>query len=78
MAASLLSKPGSKLGPCAGECRHLDCFETRRTADSKCPICEEPIGYDRLYYLTDVREDGRVYSHADCFEMAAETLARAK
>ena len=50
MGWGLLPKPGTKVGPCVGECEHTDCAKTRSMAESKCSICDEEIGYERGFY----------------------------
>lgn len=50
MAAGMLPRPGSKLGPCKSACVHRDCGETRMMAEEMCRICRKPIGYDRLFF----------------------------
>ena len=67
MAAGTLAVPGTKHGPCAEECQHRDCAATRRSAEGRCRICGELIGYGTRVYW----EDG-VYVHADCVEDEAE------
>jgi len=71
MAAGILPKPGTKLGPCTGTCKHKDCKESREMAASVCGICDEPIGFDHRFYS---RESGG-YVHADCYEGWAEAHA---
>ena len=50
MAAGILSKPGTKNGPCEGPCQHRDCAETKLWAMLCCRICKERIGYDKRFY----------------------------
>jgi len=70
MAAGYLDEPGHEYGPCVGECAHVDCAATRRTAESICRCCGEPIGYDRAFYLDPETQNGPVDDrrdvHADC------------
>lgn len=69
MAAGTLPKPGSTYGPCAGECKHLDCKETREMAAAPCIFCHKPIGYDTPFF----QELGeRRYTHAVCLYNAEE------
>ncbi len=49
MAATKIPAPGTKLGPCADECAHLDCRASREQATRVCGHCGEPIGYDRWW-----------------------------
>ena len=63
MAAGALPKPGTKYGPCKGQCEHTDCAATRRMAATACGVCGEPIDYDRAFYDTD-----RGLEHAYCTE----------
>ena len=67
METSTLSKPGTKFGPCAGDCKHLDCSATRSMAESVCKFCHKPIGYERAFYST-----GDAYQHAVCAEIAID------
>ena len=66
MAAGVLPKPGSKYGPCEGDCQHIDCAETRRMAAQTCFFCSEAIGYDKRFYVDPDRREGLV--HAICLE----------
>ncbi len=50
MAAGMIPRPGTKLGPCSGECSHVDCAANRADAASVCHFCQKPIGYDTLHY----------------------------
>lgn len=61
MAFATLPKPGSKYGPCETECRHIDCASTRRAAESICPVCQQPIGYDQAYWTVEAFNQ-----HVDC------------
>jgi hypothetical protein len=63
MAAGTLPKPGTKYGPCKGDCEHRDCAATRRMAGTACPTCGDKIGYNRRFYETD-----RGLEHAYCLE----------
>lgn len=49
MAYSTLPHPGTAFGPCLEECTHRDCAETRRMAESICPVCGGSIGYYRSF-----------------------------
>ena len=69
MAAGVLPKPGTKLGPCK-RCQHIDCEETRSRAESKCLYCSKPVGYGVRIY-----QHGDYTVHADCHEDAAERNA---
>lgn len=74
MAALVLPKPGTKLGPCKGGCEHKDCRQTIMDAQSVCWFCLKPIGYNRLYYRSqtiDNRASGYL-AHAGCMETAVE------
>jgi len=51
MGYSMLSEPGSEFGPCKDGCDHKDCVWTRKTAESICRFCNEPIGYNRGFYV---------------------------
>ena len=67
MAAAILSKPGTKVGPCAESCHHKDCAETRGQAVALCVYCGKPIGYDARFY-----QEGNALAHAECSEEAAD------
>ena len=67
MAAGILPKPGTKVGPCKGKCRHIDCADTRARAASTCLYCRKPVGFDVRIY-----QHGDYTVHAICHEDAAE------
>lgn len=69
MAAGILQKPGSKLGPCKAACKHRDCGQTREDAGAACRFCAKPIGYGVGFYRS--RLSGEL-AHAICFEEAVE------
>lgn len=69
MAAGVLPKPGSKVGPCKGKCRHKDCAQTRADAASPCCFCQKPIGYGDNFFRA--RLDGGL-AHGSCVEAAVE------
>lgn len=79
MAASLgLFKPGTRFGPCINDCAHRDCAETRRMAETICPECDEPIGYERGFYCekddlgnTDLTK----MTHSACLERRVQREA---
>lgn len=72
MAAGTLATPGSKYGPCKSECKHVDCYETKRMAYSLCDLCGLSIGYDVRFYTNRGRPGELV--HARCLEeVAAQT-----
>lgn len=64
MAAGTLPAPGSKYGPCKGECAHTDCALTRKMSGDECRLCEQAIGYDTRFYVNDAKQP----VHADCYE----------
>lgn len=68
MAAGVISKPGTKYGPCADECQHRDCSSLRYTAASTCRICQKPIDYEVAFY-----GEWQGYVHAVCLEAENET-----
>jgi len=70
MAAGTLPRPGSKFGPCANNCSHIDCAKTHEMAETKCRICGKPIGYETPFY----NEGGLV--HASCYEDEIEKGAK--
>jgi hypothetical protein len=72
MAAGILSKPGTELGPCATACQHVDCASARRDAESRCVYCGEPIGYETRFYARDGGMTGKGWAHALCVEQEVE------
>lgn len=70
MAAGILPKPGTEVGPCATKCKHVDCAETRARAGSKCLYCNKRVGYGVRIY-----QHGDYTVHAACHEDAAERNA---
>jgi hypothetical protein len=69
MAAGMIAKPGTEFGPCADDCTHTDCAQTRALADAMCQLCGEPIGYERRFYLVHPAPD---VAHATCEEIRIE------
>ena len=70
MAAGLLPKPGTTVGPCAIPCKHADCADTRARAATKCLYCQKKVGYAvRVYFHGDYTV------HARCHEDACERNA---
>jgi hypothetical protein len=69
MAAGILPKPGSKVGPCKTQCKHRDCQQTKAEAAAACRFCGKPIGYGVGFYRS--RLSGEL-AHAFCFEEAVE------
>ncbi len=61
MAAGMISKPGTKYGPCEGECEHTDCAASREMVAGACAICDKPIGYESQFFC----DDG-IYRHEGC------------
>jgi len=73
MAAGMISKPGSEYGPCLDEdCGHTDCAASRKIAATACALCDEPIGYERLFFQ---RENWTVLEHVACIEKAQNRKA---
>lgn len=64
MAAGILAAPGTKSGPCDGDCQHIDCRLVRVEALTHCSFCDEEIGYNTRFYITE--EFG--HCHALCLE----------
>lgn len=73
MAASYLAAPGTDAGPCAEECQHTDCAETRQWAAQPCFYCQEAIGYERGFY-SQPRSAGGPFplSHSTCYQEELE------
>ena len=69
MAARILPKPGTKLGPCKGTCKHRDCAQTRGDATAICRFCSTPIGYNVGFFRSSLSGD---LAHAFCMEEAIE------
>jgi hypothetical protein len=69
MAAGVLPKPGSKVGPCKAKCEHIDCAETRASAVAPCRFCAKAIGYDVRFVRA--RLSGAL-AHETCIEAAVE------
>ena len=69
MAAGILQKPGSKVGPCREACKHRDCQQTRQDAAALCPFCRKAISYGVGFYRARLSGD---LAHAMCFEEAVE------
>lgn len=74
MAAGSLPAPGTRYGPCAGDCRHADCDATRAQAQAECVYCKEVIGFERRFYAVSPYDDSRPprFAHATCHEQAIE------
>lgn len=71
MAAGMLPRPGTEVGPCEGDCEHVDCAETVAMASGRCSYCAKPIGYQvRFYRRPDVPMPA--CDHAACVEDAVE------
>jgi hypothetical protein len=69
MAAGTLPKPGSKVGPCKGTCKHLDCAQTKADAATACRFCAKPIGFEKPF--NRARFDGSL-AHESCMYEALE------
>lgn len=69
MAAGLLPKPGTKVGPCKSRCRHLDCEQTKTDAATQCRFCFQAIGYETRYVRA--RFDSCL-AHEVCLEEAVQ------
>ena len=69
MAPGRLSSPGSKYGPCADPCMHIDCADIRSMAEAICRYCGQPIGYERGFY----REHHELV-HSSCVEDSVEEV----
>lgn len=50
-ASLWIPKPGTRQGPCDSPCQHSRCQVLRKEAQSLCPECEKPIGYQTPYRL---------------------------
>lgn len=68
MAAGRLPAPGTEFGPCAEDCKHIECKQTRDMSGEECHYCTARIGYEvRFYQLPD-----KTLVHARCHEDALE------
>ena len=76
MAAGSIPAPGSELGPCEEECRHIDCAQSRAMAASVCTLCLFPIGYGVLFYNVQSPTDSPSYAHARCLEAIEQKGAK--
>ena len=65
MAWMKFATPGSKYGPCKGNCSHRDCADTRNLAAGFCVLCEKKIGYGK-------RVTGIPLVHSVCAEDAED------
>lgn len=72
MAASVIPAPGTKYGPCKS-CKHIDCAESRRMAESICTVCAKPIGYQVRYCRDDDAVEGAL-AHEGCLILRHENL----
>jgi len=70
MAAGILPRPGTKAGPCVGQCKHLDCVEARERAASLCLYCKKRVNFGLRIY-----QHGDYTVHARCHEEACERNA---
>ena len=73
MASLKLPAPGTRLGPCLDDCTHPECAADRRLAAHACPLCAEPIGYERRFGF-DIIYPGQ-WVHEAC--LSAYLTARA-
>jgi hypothetical protein len=72
MAAGTLPKPGTRYGPCAASCTHIDCAKTRVMANSMCGICGLRVGYEVRFYINNDPAIGTELVHAYCWEEMPE------
>lgn len=49
MASITVPAPGTKYGPCVGDCKHVDCIQHREDSHLRCLVCHSEIGYDNPY-----------------------------
>jgi len=63
MAAGFISSPGTEYGPCIDACDHHDCGPNRLLAAQGCAVCQEPIGYETMFYQED---NWTVLTHERC------------
>jgi len=76
MAVGYLPEIGSEHGPCANDCEHTDCAETKRLLLMVCRWCDLAIGYRGFF--NDSLEGHPAWSrivHASCHE---DSLAHAR
>lgn len=60
--------PGTKFGPCEGDCEHKDCAQLRRDSEKTCRICGGVIGYESYIGFEPATEPGEPHSivHFSC------------
>lgn len=46
----IISKPGSKFGPCKDPCDHLDCKDNRDMINSECELCKKKLEYEEKFF----------------------------
>ena len=78
MAAVTLPKPGTQYGPCAGDCAHIDCAETRRMVAQVCHFCGVQIGYDVRFYSDPDDPTRAALVHARCLEDSVDVARKAR
>jgi hypothetical protein len=69
MAAGVLPKPGSKIGPCVKLCKHNDCNRTKTDSQMPCRFCGKEIGYGVRFVRARFTGD---LAHEVCIEAAVE------
>lgn len=69
MAAGMLPRPGTQVGPCESDCNHVDCRETMAMASAPCRFCGKSIGFQARF--VSARFDGCL-AHERCLEEAVE------
>ena len=69
MSIMNLARPGSKYGPCLGECNHVRCARSRATAGKVCRQCGQEIGYG--VDCTEDPSNAKKLVHLACLQAAA-------
>jgi len=59
----VIPHPGAEFGPCAVDCDHPECVESRATAALQCVVCGEPIGYDQRFTIESLDWSRIVHMH---------------
>lgn len=77
MAYGIIDKPGTKTGPCAKKCEHIDCAASRAEVEKVCPGCEKPIGYGAAFCVRDDKAGLPWTWHHACAQKDADKVTHA-
>lgn len=56
MAYFIMAEPTETNGVCETECKHIDCAEARRLAETPCDLCHEIIAPGRAYVFVSAKD----------------------